>query len=229
VESTALHILEHLPVGTDAYLLRLERPDWEWEAGQLVSLTGKEKYDQRDYTICSGTQDSSLDVLYRLIPHGLLTPFLVQLQAGDSVEVQGPYGRFTVQDPARPLLFCATGTGVAPFRAFHRSHPGLSCSLYHGVRVPDDLYFREEFGGVEYYPFCSREPLDGVCSRLTDALRHAPLPEGVQVYLCGANEMIYEAEEILQERGVPSEDLFHEPYYYRAYDAEEDEVKKHSE
>lgn len=224
-----LNVLEHRPVGVDAHLLRLERPPWSWEAGQLVSLTGREKWDQRDYTICSGTKDPSLDVLYRLIPHGLLTPFLVSLKAGDSVEVQGPYGRFTVQDPGRPLLFCATGTGVAPCRAFLRSHPYLNLTLFHGVRVPEDLYFREEFSSIHYLPFCSRSPLEGICGRLTDALKETPLPERVQVYCCGANEMIYEAEEILAARGVPAADLFHEPYYYRAYDEGEEAVKKHSE
>jgi len=199
-----------------------------WEAGQLVSLTGREKWDQRDYTICSGTEDDTLDILYRLIPHGLLTPYLVSLREGDPVTVQGPYGRFTVRDPSRPIFFCATGTGVAPCRAFLRSHPNLNLTLFHGVRTPEDLYFREEFASLTYFPFCSREPLDGKQSRLTDALREVTLPEGLHVYLCGANEMIYEAEEILTERGIPSDHLFHEPYYYRAYDEEDDAVKKHS-
>ena len=228
MESISLRILDHRPIGVDAHLLRLERPAWSWEAGQLISLTGREKWDQRDYTICSGTGDETLDVLYRLVPHGLLTPYLVSLKEGNSLEVQGPYGRFTLQDADRPVLACATGTGIAPFRAFLRSQPELNFTLYHGVRTPKDLYFRDEFADMDYHPFCSREPLDGVTGRITDALKSCPLPEGVQVYLCGANEMIYEAEDILKERGVPADDLFHEPYYYRAYDAEEDSVKKTS-
>jgi ferredoxin--NADP+ reductase/benzoate/toluate 1,2-dioxygenase reductase subunit len=215
-------------MGTDAHLLRLERPDWMWEAGQLVSLTGREKWDQRDYTICSGTEDETLDVLYRLIPHGLLTPYLVGLTKGDRVEVQGPYGRFTIRDPSRPLLFCATGTGVAPCRAFIRSHDDLDITLLHGVRTPRDLYFREEFASIRYVPFCSREPFEGTRARLTEGLKTMELSPDLDVYLCGANEMIYEAEEILTARGIPADHLFHEPYYYRAYDEEEDDVKKHS-
>jgi ferredoxin--NADP+ reductase/benzoate/toluate 1,2-dioxygenase reductase subunit len=221
MDSTSLRILDHHPIGVDAHLLRLERPSWSWEAGQLISLTGREKWDQRDYTICSGTGDDSLDVLYRLIPHGILTPYLVSLKPGDTVDVQGPYGRFTLNDLSRPLLACATGTGIAPFRAFCRSHPDLNLTLFHGVRTPADLYFREEFSGIDYHPCCSREPLDGVCSRITEALHTFTLPENLHVYLCGANEMIYEAEEILKNRGVPEDQIFHEPYYYRAYDAEE--------
>jgi hypothetical protein len=32
--------------------------------------------------------------------------------------------------------------------------------------------------------------------------------------------MIYEAEEILLGRGLKIDRIFHEPYYYRAYDAD---------
>lgn len=226
---STLTVLDHTPMGLDAHLLRFERPEWTWKAGQLISLTGRKKWDQRDYTICSGSNDPTLDVLYRLIPHGLLTPYLITLEKGDTVQVQGPYGRFTVQDQNRPLLFCATGTGVAPCRAYLRSFPGLDITLFHGVRTPEDLYFRNEFESISYRPFCSREPLKGKKGRLTEALKTYDLPEKPHVYLCGANEMIYEAEEILKDRGIPEEHLFHEPYYYRAYDEDVDDVKKHSE
>jgi ferredoxin--NADP+ reductase/benzoate/toluate 1,2-dioxygenase reductase subunit len=219
MSATPLKILQHIPVGKDAFLLRLERPAWSWKAGQLISLTGRDPLDQRDYTIASGEQSETLDVLFRLIPHGLLTPFLHERKEGDTLLVNGPYGRFTVQDPSRPLLFCATGTGIAPCRAFHQSYPELDLTLMHGVRYPEDLYFQDEFSDITYLPFTSREAFQGITSRLTDALPDLELPQDVQVYLCGGNEMIYEAEEILLKRGVPKHDIFHEPYYYRAYDA----------
>lgn len=213
-----LNILEHTPIGRDACHLKLQRPDWTWQAGQLVSLSGKNPNDQRDYTIASGENDDTLDVIYRLIPHGILTPYLVNKKAGDTLDVLGPYGRFTLRDTTRNVLFCATGTGVAPCRAFLRSHPGLSLTLFHGVRCPEDLYFQEEFKDIDYHPFCSREPLNGMTRRLTDTLRTCDLPEDPDVYLCGANEMIYEAEDILTQRGISAKHIFKEPYYYRAWD-----------
>ena len=214
----ALRLLEHRPVGRDAFHLKLQRPDWTWKAGQLVSLGGKQPNDQRDYTIASGENDETLDVIYRLIPHGILTPYLREKKVGDTVEVQGPYGRFVLRDPSRPIWFCATGTGIAPCRAFLRSNPGLNLTLLHGVRFPEDLYFQEEFADITYLPFCSRGPHDGVTGRLTDALKTMAPPADVHVYLCGANEMIYEAGEILAGLGVPFPSIFQEPYYYRAWD-----------
>lgn len=217
--ATPLHIVSHDPIGVDARLLRLQRPDWEWEAGQLVGILGRDRLDQRDYTIASGTDDPTLDVLYRIIPHGSLTPFLAEKVPGDVLHVEGPYGRFTLPDPSRPVLFCATGTGIAPCRAFLRTHPQLALTLLHGVRTPDDLYFRDEWRHIHYLPFCSREPLDGITARLTDVLPDIELEPGTRAYLCGGNEMIYEAEEILKARGLQAADIFMEPYYYRAYDA----------
>jgi ferredoxin/flavodoxin---NADP+ reductase len=215
-----LKIIEHLHLGVDARLLRLERPSWSWQAGQLISLGGKDPLDQRDYTIASGEQDETLDVIYRLIPHGVVTPHLSEKTPGESIKVQGPYGRFILKDPNRPIVFCATGTGIAPCRAYLRSHPDLNLTLFHGVRTPADLYFREEFSGIDYHPFCSQQAHEGQRGRLTGALKTYPLPLDADVYLCGANEMIYEAEEILLGRGLKKDRIFHEPYYYRAYDAD---------
>src|SRR5690606_2763923 len=141
----------------------------------------------------------TLDVLYRPIPHGVVTPHLQQLKAGDRIPVQGPYGRFTLRDPLEPVVFCATGTGIAPCRAFLRTHPDLNLTPLHGVRTPADLYFTEEMEKTHYHPFCSPETLDGKTGRLTEFLKGIPLPPQAAYYLCGANEMIYEAEEILLE------------------------------
>ncbi len=214
----SLEVLSQTRMGTDAYWLRLRRPSWSWKAGQLLSLTGPTPVDPRDYTIASGERDADLEILYRLIPHGRVTPFLASLRAGDRVVAMGPHGRFTVRDRARPLVFCATGTGIAPFRAFYRSHPGMDLTLLHGVRHASDLYFREEFQGIRHHAFLSREAGPGEAARLTGFLPGLPLPEGAHYYLCGANEMIYEAEDILRKRGIPPDHIFHEPYYYRADD-----------
>jgi ferredoxin--NADP+ reductase len=214
----SLEVLSQTRMGTDAYWLRLRRPSWTWKAGQLLSLTGPTPVDLRDYTIASGEGDEDLEIVYRLIPHGRVTPFLAALRAGDHVLAMGPHGRFTVRDPSRPLVFCATGTGIAPFRAFYRSHAGMKLTLLHGVRVAADLYFRGEFQGIEHHAFLSREPRPGGAARLTERLPDLPLPAGAHYYLCGANEMIYEAEDILRQRGILPEHIFHEPYYYRADD-----------
>ena len=144
-----VRVIHNREVSPTARELRLERAGMDFKAGELVSLHGAGKFDSRDYSIASGVGDDWIDVLYRLVPHGVLTPQLLQLRAGDTASIHGPYGVFTVRDPARPLVFIATGTGIAPCRSFARSHPGLRLHVLHGVAEPSDLFYRDELEQVE--------------------------------------------------------------------------------
>ena len=208
-------VIANQAVSPTAFCLTLERAGLEFRAGELVSLHGRDRLDARDYTIAGGERDPHLRVLVRLIPHGALTPQLAALQPGEPLEITGPYGTFTVRDPSRPLVFVATGTGIAPALAYRRSHPGLHLTVLHGVARAEDLFFREEFDPSTYWPCVSRESVDGWQGRVTDRLAALPLPDGADFYLCGANEMIYQAIDLLTARGVPRDRMFHEPYYYR--------------
>jgi len=202
-------------VSADVWVLRLERRGLSFRAGELISLHGHGELDHRDYTIASGTGDEAVEVLYRLVPHGALTPQLVTWRAGDEVRFKGPYGTFVLREASGsvPVVFVATGTGIAPARSFLRSHPDVEMTVLHGVRERGDLFYREEFEAAPavrtYAPCVSSET-----GRVTDWLRSNPLPDGAHVYLCGANEMIYEASEILA-----GHELFTEPYYYRELDS----------
>lgn len=196
-------------ISDDAWVLRLDRRDLVFRPGELISLHGQSELDHRDYTIASGTEDEEIEVLYRLVPHGALTPQLVKWNAGDEICFKGPYGTFVLRDATVPTVFVATGTGIAPARSFLRSNPGMEMTVLHGVRERGDLFYRAEFEAApevtSYVPCVSSET-----GRVTDWLRSNPLPPGVHVYLCGANEMIYEASDILA-----GHELFTEPYYYR--------------
>lgn len=91
-------------------------------------------YD-RPYSIACGEQDEALLILYRVIPEGKLTPHLITLKPGDPLECTGPFGSFVLHDPARPLVFIATGTGIAPCRGFIKTYPQLNLTVIHGVRA----------------------------------------------------------------------------------------------
>ena len=209
-------VIEQIRIAPDAYHLVIERRDFTFDAGRLVTLHGRDVTEDRSYTIASGEGDEHLSILYRLIPSGVLTPYLVQLKAGDEVELSGPYGQFVVRDPSRPLCFIATGTGVAPCRAYARTNPDLNLTLVHGVRTAEDLFFREEFESYHYVPCLSKEERTGSYSgRVTDWLRQHPQGADVHYYLCGAYEMIYDVQALLIEQNVQPEQIYTEGYYYR--------------
>jgi ferredoxin--NADP+ reductase len=211
-------VLHHRAIGSSARELRLARPDFTFRAGELITLFGEGDRDQRDYTIASGENDPWIDVLYRLVPHGALTPQLVQLQAGDNVSIAGPYGTFTLRDPERRMVFIATGTGIAPAHSFIRTNSGLNLQVVHGVRKGEDLFYRESFSACAYQPCVSGEAGIGFHGRLTAWLAEQELDTKAHYYLCGANEMIYEVQDLLTTKNIGLDQLFTEPYYYRADD-----------
>jgi ferredoxin--NADP+ reductase/benzoate/toluate 1,2-dioxygenase reductase subunit len=200
----------------DGYELSLERKGLPFLAGQLITVHGREITEDRSYTVCSGEQEENLDVLFRSIPEGVLTPQLLQLQAGDAIEFSGAYGHFVLRDTARPMVAICTGTGIAPVRSYVRTHRGLPLTILHGVRYGRDLYYREELEVYDYHPCVSREPGHGFHGRVEDCLGHLAFPHDCHFYLCGSNEMILDVHELLRARGVDETHIFSEAYYYHS-------------
>ncbi len=203
-------------LSSTGYELILERGAFEFAAGRLITLHGRDLTEDSSYTIARGEQDTHVHVLYRLVPTGVLTPQLVQLKSGDMVEWSGPYGQFTLRDPQRPIVFLATGTGIAPCRAFYRTYPDLDLTVIHGVREPEDLFYRAELEACSrYYPCCSRVPGPGFHGRIDAFMADFEIVNDAHYYLCGAYEMIYAMQSWLQSRGIPNTHIFIEGYYYR--------------
>lgn len=215
VRAFKARVLGQRQLSPTAFELTLERNELAFRAGQLITIHGRDVTEDRQYSIASGESDDTLQILYRLIPSGVLTPRLVKLKIGDVVEISGPYGEFVLRDRRRPIVFVATGTGIAPCRAFFRSYPDIDLTVLHGVRTLDDLFYREEFSRCVYHPCVSADERAPIRGRVTDFSRGYRFPDGAHFYLCGANEMFYEMREILLERGVPAEAVFTEAYYYR--------------
>jgi len=202
------------------YELILEREGITFRPGQLINIHGRNHLEDRSYTVCSGDREERLTILFRLVPSGILTPQLAALKAGSSINISGPYGEFTVRDPLRPLVFFATGTGVAPCRAYRQSYPDIRITLVHGVRTEQDLFYRDEFNRIPYIPCLSGDAnaQNVFHGRVTDFAGTNTFDENSHYYLCGANEMIYAMQELLEKRGVARSCIFTEAYYYRSDD-----------
>lgn len=211
-------VLSLRSVGPSTYELTFERQGMLFSAGQCLTIHGPIPQHDRSYTIASGEQDENLQILFRLIPHGKLTPVLSRLKPGDEIEFSGPYGEFVIRDASVPIIFVATGTGVAPCLSYLRTRPDLNVTLLHGVRHAADLYYRDFFGQWRYFPCVSRETVPGTYhGRVTDFWNSRLWPEGTHYHLCGANDMIFDMQILLREKGVPEKRIFTEAYYYRLY------------
>jgi len=74
----------------DGYELILERGGISLKPGQLINIHGRNRLEDRSYTVCSGCHDEHLSVLFKIVPDGILTPQLIALKPGDTVCISGP-------------------------------------------------------------------------------------------------------------------------------------------
>jgi len=197
-------------------VLRLERHNLAFEPGQHLNIGLPDDGQQREYSVYSSVHDETLDILVQTIPKGHVSSRLGQLSPGEPVLVNGPHGRFTLEQAdiaTSPFYMIATGSGIAPFHCFARSFGQLDYHILHGVRGPEDRYEHTVYP-KDRYTACLSKSLNGhFHGRVTDYLKaHAPDPNG-RFYLCGNADMIYDVFAILMQAGIPREHIFTEVYF----------------
>ncbi len=201
---------------TCAYVLRVERLDMTFRAGQSITLGVRRMRVNREYTIYSGEQEPYFDVLIRDIPNGTVSPALHRCVAGEELECAGPYGSFVLEkpdDPARQYLFVGTGTGIAPFHSFVRTHPQINYRILHGIRRLDERYDMADYARDRYVACVSGEDGGDFRGRVTDYLKQHRVDPKTHCYLCGNGQMLSEAYDIIRAQGVPSNQLHVEAFF----------------
>jgi ferredoxin--NADP+ reductase len=92
--------------------------------------------------------------------YGIASNYLCDAKPGDQISITGPSGKTLLlpDDPASNLIMVATGTGIAPFRAFLRriylELPEWTGTVYlfFGVRTEAECIYREELEALLDHP-----------------------------------------------------------------------------
>ena len=103
-------------VGTRTVALTLETPEgFDAEPGQflLVRATVDGSEETGYYTLSSPDTDGTMEITVEYVPEGTLAPWLAERTAGDTVDIEGPFGdvRYTGEGDAVVL---AEGPGIGP-------------------------------------------------------------------------------------------------------------------
>lgn len=215
--STEFHEIRQIRFLTDkTFVLRLDRGNIRFSAGQHIIVGLKGELNQREYSIYSGEKDEYLEILVREVFEGQVSVQLKQCKPGQILQVNGPFGSFG-QEPfdmySRKLVFIASGTGIAPFHSIIRSYPAIDYSLIHGVRYINEAYESKEYDPHRYFLCTSKESSGGRKGRITRFLPGYHVDREMLFYLCGNNSMIYEVYHILRDKGIPDENIFSEVYF----------------
>ena len=170
----------------------------------------------REYSIYSGSNDPYLEVLIKEVKEGDVSILLKKTKMGQALNIEGPYGFFTLREEDienKQFLFLATGTGISPFHSFVKSNPNLKYMLIHGIRLKSETYEKEIYSKQNYFSAISQDSNGNFHGRLTSYLKTFNIVPNTLCYLCGNVDMIHDAYDILQGKGIPVDQIHSEVYF----------------
>ena len=198
-----------------------------------ATIGGEEQ--RRTYSICSCPGEPDLRIAIKRVADGCFSNWAnATLQAGSTLEVMPPAGRFVLPEgdgKPRHVVAFAAGAGITPIIAMIQhalaNEPATSFTLVYGNRTLESILFREELEDLKDR-YLGRFTLLHVLSRNEES--SAPLLEGritsekvtalaatlfkpaevAHVFLCGPGSMIKEARDALLALGVPRAKIHHE-------------------
>lgn len=182
----------------------------------------------RSYSIfSSGERPDRFSLLVKRVPGGFASNYLCDLDPGvrPALPILAPLGKFLLHPPGdRAVVLVATGVGLAPFvpmlERLRHTAPTNSVWLVWGNRYLEDLEAGRELaeltrGWTTFHGISalSRPPTDGSWSGRVghvQALVRELLPDlsRAEVYVCGANAMVAEMQELCGELGCPKDRVY---------------------
>lgn len=216
-QTAVLKVIGIRDLTLSAYVLRFDRKQVLFRAGQHILLGKKGDIQAREYSIYSAEQEDYFEVLIKEVEEGMVSKQLRRVNPGEPLNFENPVGYFILKDEViytRKFLFIASGTGIAPFHSFVKSYPGLDYKLLHGIRYAHEAYEKQVYERDRLILCTSRDKKGDYNGRVTDFLKEHPIADkNTLCYFCGNCEMIHEAYDILLNQGVSSENLFAEVYF----------------
>ena len=200
----------------ETFSLKLPKARFAFKAGQHISMGIVGGNQSREYSIYSGENDENLEVLIKEVENGYFTPRLRRLKVGSMVEVHGPFGKFGMEPELAAkgkFVFIASGTGIAPFRSIVHTYPEIDYRIIHGVRYLKEAYDRKEYAGDRYTLCTSRDKDGDYYGRLTGYLKTCKFAPETHFDLCGNSNMIFDALEILKDKGFDRDQIHCEVYF----------------
>jgi Na+-transporting NADH:ubiquinone oxidoreductase subunit F len=167
------------------------------------------------------------------VPTGVMSSYIFNLKAGDTVTVSGPYGEFFAKPGDAEMVFIGGGAGMAPMRShifeqLKRLQSNRPISFWYGARSLREAFYIDEFDQLagEHDNFSWNlvlsEPLeeDGWSGMegfvhealLQNYLKNHPAPEDCEYYLCGPPMMIAAVTHMLDDLGVDEENILFDDF-----------------
>jgi propane monooxygenase reductase component len=199
--------------------------------GQYVDIGIPGTEDTRSFSMAniSAKESGELEFIIKCYPGGRFSEFLdTSVKVGDQLEINGPFGVFTLRDSPAELVFVGGGAGMAPILSVLRSlaerDPTRKATFYYGARARRDLCFEDELRTLAgtlpnftYVPALSEagpdDAWDGETGFVTDVVRaHEADLRKTDAYVCGPPPMVEAAIKVLGDLGALEGRIFYDKF-----------------
>jgi CDP-4-dehydro-6-deoxyglucose reductase, E3 len=199
--------------------------DFSFIPGQYINLISPNGF-RRSYSIANNFQNSLIELHIKRVANGEFSNYLFDnAKVEDLLRLSGPHGTFFLRESKKGIILLATGTGIAPIKSILDNLDELKKSkklpifLIWGGRTSNDLYldFLKVYKNlnIQYIPVLSRPDNDwfGMKGYVQNILieQNLDLSE-YNVYACGLDKMISNAQELLEANGLNQHSFFSDAF-----------------
>jgi len=221
--STVVESVQALTADIYSLKLRPQEP-LEFKAGQYVDIAIPGTDGEHRSFSMANTNADTLEFMIKQYPGGKFSGLLEDgsIKAGDTLDVTGPYGVFTLRPSSpRRLLFIGGGAGMAPILSLLRHMREIEspreAAYYYGARTEKDLFRLEELAELPcgFVPALSEDSngWKGESGLITDVVERL---EGdvteVDAYVCGPPPMVEATIALLERKGVPEAHIYYDKF-----------------
>ncbi len=185
----------------------------------------------RAYSISSPSYEPNVvELVVRIVPGGIGSTYLHNVQAGDPIVFTGSYGDFHInEDPEVEMVLVGGGCGMAPMKniiySLYDRWPDRKCWLFFGCRSTADVFYLEQLNELaKKHPnfrvvYALSDPVGpdeqwdqetGFIHLSVDKYLHAGTSR--QAFLCGPPPMIEAVTRVLEDKGLRPEDIFYDKF-----------------
>ncbi len=210
-EVTESKLLYRKYLTDDLVIIGLES-NMDFQAGQFFHIIidknnpDDEQSGFRPFSILNSPDDAKsrniIDSFIKLIPGGLASEYIKNLDIGEEVFLRGPYGRFQLDANNNKHLFLCTGTGITPIHSIiaQNINTDKELILLHSAKTKEELLYYEKFqewnrthNNFHHFATLTREESpdwEGLKGRITQHLDMLGDISDKTVYICGVKDFI---------------------------------------
>lgn len=212
--------------------LQMRNPEPQFRAYSMANAPSEGNIIMLNVRIATPPFDRKKGQFLNVNP-GICSSYIYSLKPGDKVTISGPYGEFHVKETDKEMMFIGGGAGMAPMRSqifdqVKTKNTARKASFWYGGRSLRELFYVEDFTALAkehpnfsfHIALSEPKPEDhwtgdvGFIHNVIfdNYLKNHPEPEEIEYYLCGPPMMISAVLKMLDDLGVPKENIMFDDF-----------------